>query len=990
MRKLIRYVILGTICLGAILWFVFRERKVTYTPKGELTETMVKQAFETLNNSLSDRQRRYTYFDYIDNYTIDYSLTDHDATLISSDKTYDKEYGSYTITLGQNESATYTVTVNGTGLYHLLIDYQTAKEALVDYTIALKINGEYPFDESKVINLPKHWKDETKNFVKDRFGDETLPTQIQVEGWLTNYFYNNTYYTVLPLLFYFESGTNTIDITNVTSNPIKLGNLKLIAPKEIPTYQQYRKNYALKDDYEAYVNAISYVEKNSSYVRMDYMRDPSLTPFNAVDKVLNIITSESWKHAGQELVYEFEVPETGNYKLAFYYQNTKNDFSVFRTIRIDGEIPFREMMAYEFPTTKGNKWRLEVLSDPQGKPYEFYLTAGKHQLSIRADQEPVARSIRNLQLILDHLNKFTLDIIKITGRDIDKNRTWDFTRYIPETDKYLESYEILLKDIIANLRQYSINKEASSTLAYIQKALYMLNKLRKDPDDLPLYLENLSTGSGSVAQMLGDSITMLREQPLALDGFFISNKERINEPKVNVFRKSWASIRAFFASFNSDKYNVRVSEDVVDVWVNKPITYVDIMQKMVESDFTPKTGIKVNISVMPDPNKLILAAAANEAPDVALGLPSYMPFDFAIRNASYDLTQFDDFWEFAGNFAPGAFVPYVLNDGVYALPETLDFNAIIYRKDTFEALGLEVPDTWDEILGILPVLQRYGMNFYHPIAGGASTKWFYQTTPFIYQYGGDIYSEDGLSTTIDSPEASRGLQFLTSLFRSYSLPEQVGSFYNSFRYNELPIGIVDFTNYLQIKNAAPELIGQWALSDNPGTVRPNGTIDRSYIANGTAGIILKGGKKVEESWEFLKWWMSEEVQTTFAFTLQSTYGPEYVWLSGNIEAVKNSPIEAHDKEIILRQIEWLVDVPRTPGQYMLERGLSDIWNKAVYDGVATGVAIDNQVVVINREIKRKMIEFGFLDPQGNVIKEYRIRDVHWVREQIEKARREGK
>src|SRR5690606_11036703 len=207
------------------------------------------------------------------------------------------------------------------------------------------------------------------------------------------------------------------------SNPIKLGNLKLIAPKEIPTYQQYRKNYALKDDYEAYVNAISYVEKNSSYVLMDYMRDPSLTPFNAVDKVLNIITSESWKHAGQELVYEFEVPETGNYKLAFYYQNTKNDFSVFRTIRIDGEIPFREMMAYEFPTTKGNKWRLEALSDPQGKPYEFYLTAGKHQLSIRADQEPVARSIRNLQLILDHLNKFTLDIIKITGRDIEDRKS---------------------------------------------------------------------------------------------------------------------------------------------------------------------------------------------------------------------------------------------------------------------------------------------------------------------------------------------------------------------------------------------------------------------------------------------------------------------------------------------------------------------------------------------------------------------------------------
>jgi len=141
-------------------------------------------------------------------------------------------------------------------------------------------------------------------------------------------------------------------------------------------------------------------------------------------------------------------------------------------------------------------------------------------------------------------------------------------------------------------------------------------------------------------------------------------------------------------------------------------------------------------------------------------------------------------------------------------------------------------------------------------------------------------------------------------------------------------------------------------------------------------------QKLQDSWTFLKWWMSTQTQTEFAFALQSTYGPEYVWLSGNIDAVGNSPIDASDKSVILEQVKWLVDVPRTPGQYMLERGLSDIWNKVTFDGVSIRVAIDNQVLTINREIYKKMVEFGYIDSEGNILVPYTIRDAQWVKDQI--------
>ena len=205
---------------------------------------------------------------------------------------------------------------------------------------------------------------------------------------------------------------------------------------------------------------------------------------------------------------------------------------------------------------------------------------------------------------------------------------------------------------------------------------------------------------------------------------------------------------------------------------------------------------------MPDANKLIMAAAAGQQPDVALGLASYMPYDLAIRNAAYDLTSFPDYWDFASSFSPGAFIPYILNDKAYAIPETLDFNVLMYRKDIFDSLGFMVPDTWDEVIQILPELQQYGMNFYHPIAGSGGTKYFYQTSGFIYQFNGALYNTNGESASINTKESIQGLTYLNKLFTNYSLPEQVQSFYNSFRYSTLPIGISDFQNYLLIKKCS--------------------------------------------------------------------------------------------------------------------------------------------------------------------------------------------
>ena len=73
---------------------------------------------------------------------------------------------------------------------------------------------------------------------------------------------------------------------------------------------------------------------------------------------------------------------------------------------------------------------------------------------------------------------------------------------------------------------------------------------------------------------------------------------------------------------------------------------------------------------------------------------------------------------------------------------------------------------------------------------------------------------------------------------------------------------------------------------------------------------------------------------------------------------------------------------------MLERGLSDIWNSVVFgqssSGESTGKitigeAIDLEKVLVDREVQRKMEEFGYFDTNtGEITKEYKMRSFDWV------------
>ena len=170
----------------------------------------------------------------------------------------------------------------------------------------------------------------------------------------------------------------------------------------------------------------------------------------------------------------------------------------------------------------------------------------------------------------------------------------------------------------------------------------------------------------------------------------------------------------------------------------------------------------------------------------------------------------------------------------------------------------------------------------------------------------------------------------------------------------------------------------------PGQLNKAGDeILRYAPIGGQTSMILSDTKFPEESFRFLKWWMSTEIQTEFQFRLETTYGKQYFWNSANNEAFMASSIPSEFKDVIFEQWKYGIEAARIPGTYMVERSISNTWSEIVYNGSNPRLALDEAVRVSNREIRYKMAEFGYV-VNNEIVKEYRVPSIYnideWLKE----------
>ena len=878
------------------------------------------------------------------------------------------------------------VSVEKTGLYELGFLFKTIEDFTSVPYIGITINGEEQYNEISNIALEVSWyleqREEEDRY--NRYGNELLPYSRAQNIWFKYYLDDTNARYSTPYKVLLEEGENTITVTNLSST-LKLNSLFLNNTKEKKSYDSYMQKYANKKIISEYttIEAENISYKNDIEIKGTYYKDPGITPFSYKNTVINTLDGSSISRGGTKATYTFEVEEDGLYALSLkYLQNSINGLTCAKAIYIDDEIPYKEFECYLFPEAK--QWTNHTLNN-DGTPYYVYLSKGTHTLGLETTSIHYTDLIERLYVVMDAINTLGLNVASITGSSTNSFTDWPIVDFLPTIVEDLNGYADELLDIYETINDLYPDSKEASEISSLKVAAKQLRNLSKRPNKVHLKLSQLNSGSGSAYQLIGNSIGTLLAQPIDIDTIYIGANTDLPKAKSNIFVKFWYSIKSFFYSFVDERYKVSADndDDVLEVWVSQSNLYIDIIQSMADSDFTKKTGIEVKISMLTSNQTLILNNATGTNPDVVLSIDSWEPYNYALRGMLADLSQFEGFDDLSKNIYSNCFTPLIYADGVYGIPETQGLNVMFYRKDILEYLTLPVPKTWPQVVSMLSILQSYQMNFYHPLGSDSSYKNYSSTTPFIYGYGAEVFAEDGLSTVLTNENVIQAIKYMTDLYNVYNLPLQVSSFFESFRSGTLPIGIGSLDMYLQLKYAAPELAGQWGICPVPGfDTDGNGEAESWTTAYGKSSILFASSTMQEQGWEFIKWWNSTSTQTEYLQNIKMCLGEKYLVIPANVDALNNSNWDQEIKSQVTLAAKWSRIPAVTPGSYIVEREFSNIWNKVVIDKMDVRIAVSKSIDVVNRELRRKFEEFGYI-ADGEVVKVYVVPNnsniENWVR-----------
>ena len=887
------------------------------------------------------------------------------------------QYDKPSVTLAAGQRVAFTLSVAEAGSYVVSFDMAAAESFMNTPEGELQVDGAYPVPDARRIVFPVFYANSADEFPLDRYGNEALTRQVQRILWTTVPMRDASLSRKYPVQIDLAAGEHSFDF-GVTQGSLYLGSIYLAPAEPYPSYADYLQAHPAADASNVMIEleAEHTAYKDDTSIRPTASRSLAVTPYDTYRLLLNTLGGEGWKDSGSTAYFEIDVPADGYYELTLRaLQDTKSNFTVFRRITVNGEVPFDELSAVPFKYS--TSWTNITLGGDT--PYKIWLRKGVNVIGIGATDSPYADAADRLQQVLLDINELSLEVKKLTGNQIDPFKEWEISEYIPNLKERLTGIADELRADKEALVAVNGVEGSQEVLTY-QMVIDSLDFLAQDPDKLPNRMNRFSEGSSSAAQLLGKVLPTLQSQPLQLDKLYVHSPEQTPPASDPPLLQQWSEdLKRFIYSFQPNPYQtIGADEGELEVWVNRPRQYVDLLQLMADQQFTPETGIKVKFSIMPDEGKLVLANAAGIQPDVALGVSTNIPYELAVRNALKDLRSFPDFDSYIRVYSPGALLSYIINDSVYAIPETQDFWVTFYRKDILDSLGIPVPHTWNEVIEILPELQRYGMNFNTPLSSGAGGKNYLLTAPYIFNQGARLYGDDGFSTGIESEEAIDGIKFMAESFTLYGMPLTTSSFYESFRYGNLPIGVSNIETYIKLVTAAPEIEGLWGIDLYPATIARDGKEYRYATGSAQASLMFANTEQPENAWTFLKWWMSTETQVDFQQQLEMNYGRAYLWNSANLEAFRLSSFPPEHKDVILRQWEWLQEPVKLPGSYMQEREISNAWNKIVFDGVNPRVAIDSSIILINREITRKMEEFGYLK-DGVKVREFKIPTIDTVK-----------
>jgi ABC-type glycerol-3-phosphate transport system substrate-binding protein len=395
----------------------------------------------------------------------------------------------------------------------------------------------------------------------------------------------------------------------------------------------------------------------------------------------------------------------------------------------------------------------------------------------------------------------------------------------------------------------------------------------------------------------------------------------------------------------------------IEVWeYGMANEFVAIIQELADLEFTPKTGIEVNLVANPYEgmqNKVLLAMVSGDPPDVLSGAADHI-VEYGIRGGVIPMRKV-----FPGRFEA---VEAKLYSGValdhngngFGLVESVGSVIGYQRLDIFANLGLEYPETWDEMYTMLPKLRANG----HEIAwgyGGPASGPQWGALTFMKQHGGGFVDPVEYRSLLNDPGTIAGFKEYVELYTIHKMPKEI-NYFNMFRSGELAAFFDTVTAYAAIDRGAPELSGRWSYGLIPGTVREDGYIDHQAFM-GTGGIaIAKDSKHKEEAFQYIEWYLSDEVQIKIMEELPKRM-PGAMWITGNIAGTYAISIRDHDRSILAAQLSCSTPFHYYPGAMSINRYVEFAVHEVLQLGKTPEEALLNAHNITEQELRTKLKEY---------------------------------
>lgn len=917
------------------------------------------------NNLLQNEYIDINYSEYLSQYSNadrpnnEIVLNAADSTVIAGDgidikKDYEAENGVSYLT-DENDTLMWNFHVVDAGLYVLKVDYYPYVGKGGNIQRCLYIDGKVPFSEVSVVEFTRLWENGLDKPLIDIQGNEIMIEQVEKPTWISQYIIDPSGSNSRPLYFYLSKGEHTLALEAIMDSML-LQRLVFapISSVAVEPYSSVESEYSssnnAKIDSKITLQGENADLKSSQTLYPSYDNtSPAIEPYSCSKIVYNTIGGSKWSNIGQWVEWDFHVKEGGIYYLVSHFkQSFKQESASVRELLIDGKVPFSEASNWTFPYD--NVWQTEYFADENNTPYKIYLEEGNHTIRLNVATGKYSQIISLANDCLQNLNYIYRSIISVSGAKPDQYRDYKFKESIPDTIENMRKMSDRLKTLEKEIQNLDNTK---NTIVDIKRLYNQLDMMTNDTDTIALRLTNFKDNIASY----GTWLNALWGQPLEIDWIaFVSPDEKIVDNKVGFFELCIHNLKVFLSSFTTDYQLIGQTEESdetsLKVWINTSQDQAQVLRQMITSDFTPNSHIATELQLVSS-GSLLPAVLAKKGPDVSLGMSQSTVHNLALRGALLNLADLDGYSDVAKEFYESSLIPFEFGTGVYALPETLTWPMLFYRKDILYELGIDKSElrTWEQILtSVLPKLKKSSLSF-----GMVPT--FANYANFLYQSGGTIYTEDGKYSALNSSQAISSMKLFSSLYNQYGLLLSF-DFANRFRNGEIPIAITDYTAYNNLTLFAGEIKGQWSMLPIPGTINEDGEIDNTAMSIVTGTVILSNSDKVKNAWDFVKWWLSENTQDRYGKMLESVAGSSSRYNTANIKAMASVSWEPETRKSMLYQAEHLKEYTEVPGGYFTERLFGFSFRNIVYNNSDVRKSMEQMANDIDSELLNKRKEYA--------------------------------